>query len=46
MSATLATKTVAELKAMVANAEKILAGPNAKMHRSVRGPAGSVSLNV
>lgn len=32
MSATLATKTVAELKAMVANAEKILAGPNAKMH--------------
>lgn len=28
----LAGKTVAELKSMVANAEKILAGPNVKMH--------------
>lgn len=32
MSATLDSKTTAELKAMVANAEAILAGPNTKLH--------------
>lgn len=32
MSASLDSKTTAELKAMVANAEAILAGPNAKLH--------------
>ena len=32
MSTSLDSKTTAELKAMVANAEAILAGPNAKLH--------------
>ena len=32
MSASLESKTTAELKAMVANAEAVLAGPNAKLH--------------
>ncbi len=32
MSDALASKTVAELKSMVVNAEKILAGPNVKQH--------------